>query len=137
MWLHGARMKAKFLAVVAGVAVVAAGCVGTVSDHKTAAVPFVKDRFEGRYERSPAQVYEAAKAVLASNGTLLRESTIHGTNDVLALEGKVNQRSVWMRVEPVDAKVTSVFVQARTSGGGTDLMLCHELEKQIALKLPR
>src|SRR6186713_360437 len=114
MWLHGAHMKAKFLAVVAGVAVVAAGCVGTVSGRKTGAVPFVKDRIEGRYERSPAQVYEAAKAVLTFNGTLLRESTLHGTNDVHALEGKVNQRSVWISVEPVDAKVTSVIVQART-----------------------
>ena len=137
MWLHGVRMNTKFLAVVAGFAVVAAGCVGTVSGHKTAAVPFVTDRIEGRYERSPAQVYEAAKAVLTFNGTMLSESTIHGTNSVLALEGKVNQRSVWISVQPVDPKITSVIVQARTKGGGTDMMLCHELEKQIALKLPR
>ena len=137
MWLHGARMNTKFLAVIAGAAVVAAGCVGTVTGQKTAGVPFVNDRLEGRYERTPTQLLEAAKAVLLFNGTLLAESTLHGTNTVLALEGKVNQRTVWISVQPVDAKVTSVIVQARTKGGGTDLPLCHELDKQIALKLAR
>lgn len=128
-------MKTNFLAVLAGIAIVAAGCVGTVNGKKTGGVPFVNDRVEGRYERTPAQVYEAAKGVLQFNGTLLSESTLHGTNEVLALEGKVNQRSIWISVEPVDAKVTSVVIQARTSGGGTDRGLCHELDKQIALKL--
>ena len=130
-------MNMKFLAVIAGAAVLAAGCVGTVNGNKTAAVPFVKDRIEGRYERSPAQIYEAAKAVIVFNGTLISESTLHGTNNVLALKGKVNQRNVWVSVLPVDAKVSAVTVQARTSAGGTDLLLCHELEKQIALKLVR
>ena len=132
-----ARMKREFLAVLAGFALVAAGCVGTVSGHKTAAVPFVKDRTEARYERPPAQLYEAAKAVVAFNGTLISESTLLGTNNVLALTGKVNQRNVWISVQPVDAKVTSVIVQARTSAGGTDMPLCYELDKQIALKLVR
>jgi hypothetical protein len=131
-------MKTGFLAVIAGLAIVAIGCVNTVSGRKTAGVPFVNDRIEGRYERSPAQVFEAAKAVLAFNGTLTSESTLHGTNTVLALEGKVNQRSVWISVEQVDPKpITSVTVQARTKGGGSDVMLCHELDKQIALKLVR
>ena len=132
-----AHMKIKFLAVIAGLAIVAAGCVGTVNGKRTGAVPFVNDRVEGRYERAPAQVYGAAKAVLSFNGTILNESTIHGTNTVLAVEGKVNQRSVWIAVQPLDAKITSVVIQARTSGGGTDLQLCHELDKQIALKLVR
>jgi hypothetical protein len=35
----------------------------------------------------------------------------------------------------VDAKVTSVTVQVRTSGGGSDKPLTHEIEKQIAVKL--
>ena len=130
-------MKTNFLAVIAGIAIVAAGCVGTVNGKRTGAVPLVNDKVEGRYERTPSQVYDAAKEVLRFNGTLLNESTIHGTNNVLALEGKVNQRKVWIAVQPVDAKVTSVIVQARTSGGCTDRPLCHELDKQIALKLAR
>ena len=128
-------MKAKFLAVIAGFAVVAAGCVDTASGRKTAAVPWVKDKFESRYERPAAQVFEAAKEVVRFNGTLATESTLHGTNTVLALEGKVNQRSVWISVEQVEPKISLVVVQARTSGGGTDLSLVRELDKQIALKL--
>ena len=130
-------MKSKFFAVIAGLVIVSAGCVDTVNGHKTAAVPWVKDRIEGRYERPAAQVFEAAKAVVTVNGTLLNESTIHGTNAVLALEGRVNQRAVWISVTQVDPKVSSVIVQARTKGGGTDIELVHELEKQIALKLVR
>jgi hypothetical protein len=63
---------------------------------------------------------------------------MHGnTNIVRVVEGKVNQRSVWVRVEPVDARITSVMVQVRTPGGGKDVDLTHELEKQIALQLSR
>jgi hypothetical protein len=40
-----------------------------------------------------------------------------------------------MRVQPVDAKVTEILVQARTKAGGTDVDLAHEMEKQVALKL--
>ena len=133
-----AQMKAKFLLSLAGLAIVAIGCVSTVSGEKTAAVPFVKDRVEGRYERPASQVYNAAKAVLTVNGTLLRESTLfqgEKAGSVLTLEGKVNQRSVWISVQQLDPKVSSVMVQARTSGGGTDMQLCYQLEKQIALKL--
>lgn len=128
-------MKMNFLALIAGLALAAAGCVGTVNGKRTGAVPFVNDKVEGRYERTPAQVYEAAKSVLSFNGTVLNESTIHGTNTVLALEGKVNQRKIWIAVQPLDAKVTSVVIQARTSGGAADRALGHELDKQIAVKL--
>ena len=113
-----------------------AGCVSTVNDRSTAAVPFVKDRFEGRYERTPEQVYAAAQAVLKLNGAIERESILNpGANQVKTLEGKVNGRKVWMRVEPVDTKVSSVVVQVRTSGGGADLELTQELQKQIAVTL--
>ena len=59
------------------------------------------------------------------------------TNTVKTVEGKINQRTVWVRVEAVDPKVTAVTVQTRTSGGVSDLDLAHEVEKQIALKLVR
>jgi Protein of unknown function (DUF3568) len=130
------QMKTKLLAVFAGVIIVATGCVSTVNERHTAGVPFIRDRVEGRYERPAEQVYEAAKQVIAFNGALTRESTLlSSTNSVHVLEGKVNQRTVWIRVEPVDAKVSSVIVQARTKAGGSDLGLVHELDKQIALRL--
>ena len=82
--------------------------------------------------------HTAAKDVIKFNGTLLSETTLHTeTNEVKTVEGKVNQRTVWVRVEAVDPKVTGVAVQARTPGGGADVELAHELEKQIAIKLVR
>ncbi|MEK7707836.1 MAG: hypothetical protein AAB380_07560 [Verrucomicrobiota bacterium] len=131
-------MKIKFFLGLAGLAIVAIGCVNTVSGKKTAAVPFVSDRIEGRYERPASQVFDAAKEVVKLNGTLLSESTLHGGTNaagVLALEGKVNQRTVWISIEQIDPKVSAVIVQARTKGGGSDKGLCHELDKQIALRL--
>ncbi len=114
----------------------ASGCISTVNDRSTAAVPFVKDQFEGRYERPVDQVYAAAAEVVKLNGAIDRESIISpGPNQVKTIEAKVNGRSVWVRVEPVDAKVTSVIVQVRTKGGGSDLELTQELQKQIAVKL--
>jgi hypothetical protein len=117
-------------------AILVAGCVRTVDDRKTAAVPFVKDRIEGRYERSVDEVYMASLHVLRQNGTIQNEQVLHESDaEARTIEGRVNKRRIWIRVEPVDATVTSVTVQARTSGGGTDMNLAFELEKQIALQL--
>ena len=130
-------MKAKFLLGVVGLAIVASGCVSTVSGTKASAVPLGKDRIEGRYERPAGQVYDAARAVIRDNGNLLTESTLHSATNasVLALEGRVNQRRVWVSVQQLDPRVSAVIVQARTKAGGTDIELCHHLEKQIALRL--
>jgi hypothetical protein len=138
MWLHGLEMKAITAAVLTGLVFLTAGCVGTVSGKRTGGVPFVRDRIEGRYERPANQVYEAAKEVLRLNGVLVAESTLHSSvseGGIRTLEGRVNQRKVWISVEQIDPRVSAVTVQARTSGGGSDLYLCHELEKQIALRL--
>ncbi len=129
-------MKTKMLLGLLGGVVLLAGCVSTVNDRHAAAVPFVKDRFEGRYERPPDQVYAAAVDVLKFNGAIERESVINpGPNQAHTIEAKVNGRSVWVRVESVDPKVTSVVVQVRTKGGGADLDLTQELQKEIAVKL--
>jgi hypothetical protein len=48
---------------------------------------------------------------------------------------KVETRTVWIRVQPVEASVTAIQVQARTKAGGVDIGLAHELEKQVALRL--
>src|SRR5205814_9512857 len=99
------------------------------------AVPCVKDKLEGRYERPAEEIFNAAKDVVRANGTLMKESTLSSeTNLGKAVEGKVNQRTVWVRVEQIDSKVSSVQVQARTKMGGTDIDLAHQLEKEIALK---
>jgi Protein of unknown function (DUF3568) len=129
-------MKTKMLVAFLGGLVLVAGCVSTVNDRSTAAWPLVKDKFEGRYERPVDQVYAAAVDVIKFNGAIARESILNpGPNQVRSIEAKVNGRSVWVRVEPVDSKITSVVVQVRTKGGGSDLELTQELQKQIAVKL--
>jgi hypothetical protein len=131
-------MKEKFFLLLVGAGFIAAGCVPTVTGRNTGGVPFIKDRVEGHYERPVDQVYDAAKEVVKFNGTLLSESILHNqSNTVKTVEGKVNQRSVWVRVEAMDPKVTGVVVQTRTTGGVSDIDLAHEIEKQIALKLVR
>ena len=136
MWLHGRDMKTNFLAVLSGLAIVAVGCVSTVDGRKKAAVPFVSDTAEAKYPRSVEQVFDASKYVVAQKGTVTRESNLLGlTNTVRVLEGKVNQRTVWVRVEGKDPGVTAVTIQVRTSGGGTDQPLAYQLDKEIALRL--
>ncbi len=113
-----------------------AGCVSTVDGRRTPGVPFVKDSVQGNYERPVDQIAEAAKEVIKFNGTLLNESTLHKeTNAVRTVEGKVKGRTIWVRISAAAPNISSVEVQARTSAGGTDIGLAHEIEKQIALKL--
>ncbi len=129
-------MNTKILAILFGTAILAVGCISTVNQRTTPGVPFIKDKITGRYQRSVDQCFTAAKEVVSSLGTLVNESTLYNqTNTVKTVEGKVNQRSVWVRIEPVDQTITQVVVQTRTQGGGSDLDLAAEIEKQIALKL--
>lgn len=116
------------------------GCVKTVSDTKKPvawpALALFNDKFESRYERTVDQVYAAAVKATKANGTIERESILDpGTNQVRAIEAKINKRFVYVRVEPVDPKITSVKVQVRTKLGGTDVDLTQELQKQIAIAL--
>lgn len=117
-------------------AALAVGCVTKVSGGRTPGVPFMKDRIEGRYAKPVDMVFAAAKDVVASQGILSNETILHSdTNQVKTLTGKVEQRTVYIRVAPIDAEVTSVLVQARTSAGATDIDLAHQLEKLIALRM--
>ena len=116
---------------------ITAGCVKTVSDTHTPTVAFGKDSVEGRYERAMDQVYQAAVQVIQHNGVIITEFIPHDTTNIVrSLRGKVDQCNVWVRVEVVDPKITSVVVEART-WNNRNLDLAHELEKEIALQLVR
>ncbi|HWX22725.1 MAG TPA: DUF3568 family protein [Candidatus Binatia bacterium] len=130
-------MRTKIFAALLGAVLVGAGCVSTVNEKSTAGVPFLKDRIEGRYDRPLDQVFKAAKDVVMTDGALLHEGTSYSsqTNAFQTIEGKVNQRKVWIRVEAVNPTITSVTVQARTKGGGADVELAAQLDKEIALRL--
>lgn len=129
-------MKTKISVVLLGALVLVAGCVKTVNDRHHFALSPGKDKFESRYERSVEQVYSASADVIRRNGTIARESVLNtSTNLARTIEGKVNNRKVYVRVEPVDPAITSVKVQVRTKAGGTDLTLTQDLQKQIAIEL--
>jgi hypothetical protein len=131
-------MKIGFIAVLAGVALGVTGCVHTVDDQKTAGLYLSRDKVEGRYKFPLNTVFEASKRALQSFGQVTRESTLmESTNQVRALEGKVQGTDVWIRVEAVDAQVTSATVQARSTWVGSNIPVAHEVEKQIALELAR
>jgi hypothetical protein len=135
-----ASMKVKIFAVLIGVALLAAGCVDTVTGDKTMGVPFIKDKIQSRYDRPADQVFEAAKEVIKEDGVLVNEGTLYNQtnavgNVIKTVRGKVNERTVWVAVEQVDPKITGVSVQTRTPGGTSDIDLAAEIDKQIALKL--
>jgi len=129
-------MKKTIFALSATLVLAVVGCVSTVSDTHTFATTWTKDSVAGRYARNVDQVYTAAKQVIQNNGVMVTEYIPHDvTNNVRSVEGRVNDRKVWIRVEAIDPKTTQVDVQARTKWGVTDLDLVHELEKEIALQL--
>ena len=125
-------MKTNFFALVSLSCRLAllAGCIGTLDGRHQAAVPCVKDTITSRYERPVEPIFAAAKKVLADMGTLYGENTISKT-----LEAKINTRTVWVRIEEADPKVSKVTVQVRTNGGGADIELASEVDKRIALQL--
>jgi hypothetical protein len=128
-------MKMNFLAVLAGAALLAAGCASTVTDQHTFASTWSKDTITARYPRTTDQVYHAATYVVSQDGRLTREFITPGTNVVRSLEGKVNQRTVWIRVTEVDPQLTQVEVQARGDWGGSDVDMAAQLNTEIALQL--
>ena len=131
-----AVMKKPIFAVLAGVVIIAAGCVRTVSDTSAFAVSVGRDSVAGRYNRTWEQVYKAAYSVVQRDGVVTKEYVPHDyTNIVRQLEGRVSDRNVYVRVEAVDPKTTQVDVEARTKWGGTDIDVAHELDKEIALEL--
>lgn len=130
------KTKISITLALVGISTLMVGCINTVGGTKTAAVPFLKDRVDARYERQVEQVFVAAKNVLAKNGVIARAGSLYNqTNDIRVLEGKVKQTTVWIRVESIESNLTGVTVQSRTSRGGADLVLAHEIDKEIALQL--
>jgi hypothetical protein len=110
--------------------VVATGCQTDPAGRKRVGIPLVKDTIESRYQRMPAEIFQAARQVLELNGTLTGENTINST-----LEAAVDNRRVIVKVDEVEPSVSRVLVEARRKGGAADIDLAAEIDKQIALKL--
>ncbi len=127
-----AQMKLKFsLMLAAGLlSILATGCIKNQAGDLKYGVPLLKDKIVSRYERPVQPIFDAAKEVLANLGTMVREDRINNV-----LEAKVDNRSVWLRVDAEEGGVSRVTTQVRTKSGGRDIDLAAEVDKQIALKL--
>ena len=131
-------MKKGFFAIIIIAAVCVSGCVSTVNDDRTAGLKLSTDKVENRYDRPLPDVYQAAIRAVKSLGELSRESTLLTTsNQVKALEGKVNDVPVWVRVEAIEPRITEVVVQARTTWGGSQVAIASQLATQIALEIAK
>ena len=131
-------MKMKLLACVLGAVVLVTGCVDTASGGKTAAIPFIKDKFLSLYKVAPEIVYQAAKDVIKDDGIITNEGINYtGPTQVKFVQGKVNESKVWIGVTPADKDLTQVTVQVRRSGGGSDLVLANQIDKEIAVRMAR
>lgn len=119
-----------------GLALSLVGCVGKVTETKPGTKPAYQDRVENRYQKSVDQVFEATKQAVTSFGNVTAAaSVLTSTNQVRTVEGLINGRSIYVRIEEVGAKTTSAVVQVRTKTGGTDLHLAADVVRQIGVYL--
>lgn len=139
MWGMKKILYSGLLGTAVVLAIAGTGCVNTVTGRQTGGMPLMKDKVDGRYERPAKQVFEACKEVVRFNGTLVNEITRHSQTNaaILAIEGRIQDRKVFMAVKELEPRLSEVTVQVRTKMGSPDLDLAHELEKQVALKLAR
>ncbi|HAB16431.1 MAG TPA: hypothetical protein PLX89_13835 [Verrucomicrobiota bacterium] len=122
--------KLLLLSALGAAMALSSGCYSTQGGHDQFGVPFSTDTIESRYERPVAQVFAAAKEVLAFNGTLVSENLINNS-----LEAKVDNKRVWVRVDEPETGVARIHTQVRGPAGGADIKVASEIDKQIALKL--
>ena len=121
-------MKNRFLGLLVLFPLVAAltGCYSTQEGNLKAGVPFQKDTIVSRYERPYAQVYAAAKEVIRRMGTLTNDDV-----ETKLLKGRIDGRPVWIKLDDSEPQITKISIQARGTGGGADIDLASEIDKQI------
>jgi len=113
-----------------------AGCVNKVTQTKPGQLPNYRDRIEARYQRPVNDVYQAAQRSILSFGNVVSESEVFvSTNQIRTLEGSINGKGIYVRIEAVDPVITSATVQVRTKMGGTDLQTARDVIRQIAVEL--
>ena len=124
------NLNALLLSAVCAAAVFSSGCVSTLDGHHEAGNPLVKANLVRVYERPVKDCWVAAKDVLSANGAIFNEDVMQST-----VTARVDTRTVRVKVESIDPKMTRVTVQTRTRMGNSDLDLGGEIDKQIALRL--
>ena len=125
-------MRAKFLVLLTlcVTATMFTACVKTVDGRSTGSLSLKRDKVQSLYDRPSREVLAAVRDVLANNGVITSEDTVR-----LTFEANVDQRKVWVKVEPQEARLTQIIIQSRGKGGGADLDLAMFLDKQVAVRL--
>jgi hypothetical protein len=125
-------MKMSFVTLFACVCLSAlsVGCYTTEEGHKKWGSPLAKDKIESQYERKPAEVLAATKDVLGYMGTVTGDNTI-----TRVVQARIDNSYVWVRVDEIQPGICKVTTQARGKGGGGNIDLASEVDKQIALQL--
>jgi hypothetical protein len=109
------------------------GCYSTPDGlRKRFGVPLVRDRWVSAYERSAEQVREAAIRVLENMGQLTLNDYINNS-----IEARVDTKFVSIQIVPLESGLTQIITQVRSKSGIPDTNLAREIDKQIALQLPR
>ena len=121
-----------FLLVISGALFSTTGCYTTLDNRTKFGAPVSKDNITSRYQRNMAEIREATRKVFEYNGTLTGDDTV--TNTITSI---IDTRTVQVRILELGDGVTEVITQVRTKNGGTDIELAAEIDKQIALQLPR
>ena len=124
------KMKLLMGLAVLSFSVFLTGCVSTVDGHSKMGVPLMKDSVDSRYERPLTTMIAATKAVLGNIGTVVSHDVISNV-----VSAKVGTSTVWVKVMEVEPRLSAITVQARAKGGGADVDLASEVDKQIALHL--
>lgn len=102
------------------------GCYSTQDGRVKAGVPFSKDSITSRYEAPMARIHDAAIAVIKKNGTITNDDKI--TN---VIQGMVDGNRVWIKLDDSEPKLTKITIQVRGGGGGANVDLASEMDKQI------
>ncbi|HKS36117.1 MAG TPA: hypothetical protein VJW76_02935 [Verrucomicrobiae bacterium] len=105
---------------------VGVGCYTAGDGGLKVGVPFGKDTIVSRYERPYDQVKRATIAVLKRNGTLTSDDLV---KKVLA--ARIDTHTIWVQLDDSEPRIVKVSVQARTNGGGPDVDMASEIDKQI------
>lgn len=85
-----------------------------------------KDTIVSRYEVPFSQVYDAALAVLRDTGTLISDDRVSKV-----MRARIDNTTVWVKLDDSEPGITTVSVEARTSAGVADVDLASEVDKRI------
>jgi hypothetical protein len=105
---------------------VVTGCYSTQEGRLKPGMPFTKDSITSRYEAPLTRIHEAAVAVIKKNGTLTNDDKV--TN---VLRGIVDAKTVWIKLDDTEPKITKIIIQVRSGGGAADVETASEIDKQI------